>query len=111
MNKTVLINGVDVSKCEFYSNMIMDCNLMPLQNLACSKNPNCHFKQWQREKDKNAALNDSNKHAMRALRTYGELNKKYYNAIKLIHDKTTDKNTKEIARVAIYTGGKEDNNE
>ena len=109
--KTDLINGVDVSGCEFHSNLTMDCNLMPLQNLACSKNPNCYFKQWQREKDKNAALNDSSRHAMRALNAYGNLNKKYYNALKQIHDTTDENNIKEIARIAIYTGNKEQNDE
>ena len=106
MKKCILINGVDVSGCEFHSNLTMDCNLMPLQNLACEKCPNCYYKQWQREKDKNAALNDSNRHAMKALNTYGNLNKKYYNALKQIYDETIETNIQEIARIAIYTGSK-----
>lgn len=106
MKKCILIHGVDVSGCEFHSNLTIDCNLMPLQNLACENCPNCYYKQFQREKDKNAATENANQQAMRALTTYGNLNEKYYAALKQIHDETIESNIKEIARIAIYTGSK-----
>ena len=56
MTKETIIDGVDVAGCEFHSNLIMDCTLMPLQNLACEKCPNCYYKQLQRVKAENEKL-------------------------------------------------------
>ena len=56
MENEVIIDGCNVAECKFYTNLKMDCSLMPLQNLACSKNPNCYFKQLQRAKAENDTL-------------------------------------------------------
>lgn len=99
MKKFILVNGVDVSKCIYFSDP--EC-----YTGFCKDRPNCYYKQFQREKDKNAATENANQQAMRALTTYGNLNEKYYAALKQIHDETIESNIKEIARIAIYTGSK-----
>lgn len=99
MKKFILVNGVDVSKCIYFSDPECYAGF-------CKDRPNCYYKQFQKEKEKNAALNDSSRHAMKALNAYGNLNKKYYNALKQIYDETIETNIQEIARIAIYTGSK-----
>lgn len=52
-NKEIYIDGVDVSGCIHYKNKncIADYCLtdMPFGEAKCEKNPNCHYKNWQRK--------------------------------------------------------------
>lgn len=48
----IIIDGVDVSGCEYACNSAFGkngCKHPMMKNIYCSKNPNCYFKQLQRK--------------------------------------------------------------
>ena len=51
-NKEIIINGVDVSKCKWHTNLKMDCLELPTQPCKCANDPNCYFKQRIRAEQK-----------------------------------------------------------
>ena len=64
MSKEIIVNGVDVSGCEFrfrtYGCDCMSANRetkVLTESSRCADNPNCHYKQLQREKKKCERLN------------------------------------------------------
>lgn len=51
-DKERIIDGVDVSGCEYACNTAFGkngCKHPMMKNIYCSKNPNCYFKQLQRK--------------------------------------------------------------
>ena len=51
-DKEIIINGVDVSKCKWHTNLKMDCLELPTQPCKCANDPNCYFKQRIRAEQK-----------------------------------------------------------
>lgn len=47
-DKQIIINGIDVSKCEYYGKYSTYCRI---DEELCSGNPDCHFKQLARAKE------------------------------------------------------------
>lgn len=62
-DKQIIIDGVDVSGCKHYKNRtcIADYCLtdMPFGEAKCEKNPNCYYKQLQREKQDSQEARDT----------------------------------------------------
>ena len=58
MTEEIIIDGVDVSKCEWSGQIDLDINIICNSNSPkkcssyCKDNPNCHYKQLAREKKK-----------------------------------------------------------
>lgn len=51
-DKEIIIDGVDVSGCEYACNTAFGkngCKHPMMKNIYCSKNPNCYFKQFARK--------------------------------------------------------------
>ena len=44
-DKEIIIDGVDVSKCRWHTNLIMDCLEIPTQHCKCTNDKNCYYKQ------------------------------------------------------------------
>lgn len=44
-DKEIIIDGVDVSKCRWHTNLIMDCLEIPTQPCKCTNDKNCYYKQ------------------------------------------------------------------
>ena len=56
----IIIDGVDVSKCEWfinYTHLDYNCNETP-KSCYCKNKPNCYYKQLQRKLQANKNLND-----------------------------------------------------
>lgn len=43
-DKEIIIDGVDVSKCRWHTNLIMDCLEIPTQPCKCTNDKNCYYK-------------------------------------------------------------------
>ena len=79
-DKQIIIDGVDVSGCECYTqNIKMDCILHPLQSDACKNNPNCYYKQLKRKEQKHEELKEEIKHYKQIAQYHGNLSVKYTN--------------------------------
>lgn len=55
-SKEIIIDGVDVSGCEYTCNTAFGkngCKHPMMKNILCFKNPNCYYKQLQKEKFEN----------------------------------------------------------
>lgn len=50
-DKQIIIDGIDVSKCKWHTNLIMDCLEIPLQPSKCKNDKDCYFKQLARAKE------------------------------------------------------------
>lgn len=57
-DKEIIIDGVDVSKCRWHTNLIMDCLEIPTQPCKCTNDKNCYYKQLKRQEQKNEKLNE-----------------------------------------------------
>lgn len=57
-DKEIIIDGVDVSKCRWHTNLIMDCLEIPTQPCKCTNDKNCYYKQLKRQEQKNENLNE-----------------------------------------------------
>ena len=45
-----IIDGIDVSACKWFThNQLCECAIKPADDFHCHANPNCHYKQYQRE--------------------------------------------------------------
>lgn len=44
-DKEIIIDCVDVSKCRWHTNLIMDCLEIPTQPCKCTNDKNCYYKQ------------------------------------------------------------------
>ena len=60
--KQIIIDGVDVSGCEYYFDekcRCMDASIMQdfYSYPQCNNNPNCHYKNWKRKEQKCEELN------------------------------------------------------
>lgn len=66
-DKQIIINGVDVSGCEWFGQIDLDINIICNSNSPkkcsgyCKDNPNCYYKQLAREKKKCEELRKQNK--------------------------------------------------
>lgn len=104
MNKTI-INGIDVSECEFYYEMD-DCdgchqlcnNATDIKNEYCEHYQNCYFKQLQRLKKENeelkASFNELYNNTEQLANKYNKYGGNKENEFIEIINKTTDERNK-----------------
>lgn len=48
-DKEVIIDCLDVSKCRWHTNLVIDCLEIPTQPCKCTNDKNCYYKQLKRK--------------------------------------------------------------
>lgn len=100
MNKEVIIDGVDVSKCEFYcfTANFHKCDCLggkarensTVGNLNCEDNQNCYFKQLKRKEQECEKLKQWKEDAKNLFKTQIDNADKIVNRYKQVLDKIKD---------------------
>lgn len=86
-DKEIIINGVDVSKCKWHTNLKMDCLELPTQPCKCANDPNCYFKQLARAKEEfeelrlyhNKCCKENAEKLEQWLEKYNQVSRDFYN--------------------------------
>ena len=106
--KQIIVNDIDVSGCEHLTEIegcwVSTCDYLPykgnITNELCKYNPNCYYKQLQREKQNSQEARDTAiKEFNRAeeLKTLLKRKEESYEELRQYHNKCCEDNAKELA--------------